>query len=520
MRVSAALEPEPVRTALHPDVSAAWVGDGYSCARVAFESLPGLLVTGNVYRPASASAGAAPPGILCPHGHWQDGRLQADDRDVSVVARCVQLASMGAVVFSYDMVGYNDSCQLPHRTFIGDAASGLSLLGLQTWNTIRSLDYLLEHEGVDPRRVGITGASGGATQALIACAVDERFAAAAPVNMISLHMQGGCRCENAPLLRLHASNVDIAGLHAPRPLFVGSSSGDWTRDTPQQELPALREVYRLCEAAEPVGHHVDAAHGYNREMRQEVYRFFGRHLLGLAEARVVKQAVEQPIPAPPLRESLVWWGREAPPPLSAARLREVWQSHCEASLRRHLRDRETARASIVPLLSHVVGLPPGESPNGGDSPSAAASPSTLHLSRQGGRLVVTEAAPASYPDGATVDGSEPVFATYNLTPGQRRVQDILAALATGPAGVTLEGRGSAGAAALVAGALSPQVATVDVELDGFDPRHDGDWQRYFDLPTLQRIGGLAPVLAQLDGRSLRLRGASPGVARLQRTFAR
>lgn len=70
---------------------------------------------------------------------------------------------MGAVVFSYDMVGYNDFCQLLYRSFIGDVASGLSLLALQIWNMICFLDFLFEHEGIDLIRVGIMGASGGVT---------------------------------------------------------------------------------------------------------------------------------------------------------------------------------------------------------------------------------------------------------------------------------------------------------------------------------------------------------------------
>ena len=71
---------------------------------------------------------------------------------------------MGVVTFSYDMVGYVDSCQTPHKAFTEDPSWGLSLMGLQTWNSVRALDFLISLDEVDPRRIGVTGASGGATQ--------------------------------------------------------------------------------------------------------------------------------------------------------------------------------------------------------------------------------------------------------------------------------------------------------------------------------------------------------------------
>jgi len=58
--------------------------------------------------------------------------------------------------------------------------------------------------------IGVTGESGGGTQSFMLAAADDRVAAAVPVNMISLHMQGGCLCENPPGLRLDTTNVEIA----------------------------------------------------------------------------------------------------------------------------------------------------------------------------------------------------------------------------------------------------------------------------------------------------------------------
>jgi len=111
-------------------------------------------------------------------------------------------------------------------------------------------------------------------------AVDGRVRVAAPVNMISHSMQGGCVCENAPLIRIAASNVELGALFAPRPLLMVSATGDWTRETPEIEFPAVRGVYRLYGAGERVGNvHVDAPHNYNLSSREAVYRHFGAWLL-------------------------------------------------------------------------------------------------------------------------------------------------------------------------------------------------------------------------------------------------
>src|SRR3954454_6071667 len=184
---SAGLLPLPEKTPLHPSVFGEVRRADYTVSKVYFQSLPGFLVTGNLYRPI----GDGPfPAVLAPHGHWAYGRLENTLLN-SVPGRAINLARQGFVVFTYDMVGYDDSRQVPH-TFGGKRETmwGLSLGGLQLWNSIRGLDFLQSLPYVKGDALGATGESGGGTQTFRFSAVDDRVASAAPVNMLSLQMQG------------------------------------------------------------------------------------------------------------------------------------------------------------------------------------------------------------------------------------------------------------------------------------------------------------------------------------------
>ena len=247
--------------------------DGFVREKIYFQSYPGVLVTGALYTPTGAKGKL--PAVLCPHGHWKHGRLEEPPQ-----ARCINFARQGYVVLAIDMVGYNDNGPITH-SFQGDGLWGLSLGGLQLWNCIRSLDLLGSLENVDADRIGVTGASGGGTQTFMVSAVDERVKVAAPVCMISAHFQGGCLCENAPLMRISINNMEIGAAMAPRPLVLVSATGDWTKNTPMVEYPSIRWAYELMGATDKVSEQqFDLGHNYDKPSREVVYSWFARWLKG------------------------------------------------------------------------------------------------------------------------------------------------------------------------------------------------------------------------------------------------
>src|SRR5205807_6239948 len=126
-----------------------------------------------------------------------------------------------------------------------------SFMGLQTWNSVRSLDFLAGLPDVDAKKLGMTGASGGGTQTFMLAAIDDRLASAFPAVMVSTAMQGGCICENCSLLRVGTGNIELAALFAPKPLGM-SGARDWTIDIEDKGLPQLKELYRLYGAEDRV----------------------------------------------------------------------------------------------------------------------------------------------------------------------------------------------------------------------------------------------------------------------------
>jgi len=273
----AQLTPLPMRCPLKPIIWGKQVRNGYTVENVAFESLPGFFVTGNLYRPLAEKGPF--PGVLCPHGHSKQGRL-----DPATITRAATLARMGAVAFAYDMVGYNDSSQAKH--------DDENVLTLQLWDSMRALDFVTSLPDVDEKKIGCSGESGGGTQTFLLGATDPRVAVSVPVVMVSAHFFGGCKCESG--LPIHhtdkhdTDNVEIAALFAPKPMCLVSDGKDWTKNVPQVEFPYIQSVYKLYGAVDKVEnvHLPEEGHDYGPSKRDAMYRFMAKHL-GLNLKRVV-----------------------------------------------------------------------------------------------------------------------------------------------------------------------------------------------------------------------------------------
>ncbi len=342
---AAGLLPLPEKAPLNTQLGNRLERDGYTIQKVVFQSLPNFFVGGSLYRPIDPKPNSH-PGILAPHGHSDLGRLNESDA-ASYQARGLTLARIGCTAFMWDMVDYNDSARhlsggyqevtygKVHRAAWTEASGetilwNFNLLGLQLWNSIRALDFLESLPEVDSKRLVCTGESGGGTQTYNLYAVDDRLTAAAPVCMVSSMMQGGCVCENAPGLRFDTNNVEIGAMIAPKPLLLVNSSQDWTKHTPDVEYPAIRSIYGLYGLEENVEQiQIDAPHGYNKAMREAVYRWLGRTL-----NLIVPEDYEEPAYETEPRENLLAFYDNLPEGalLNHEALFNVWKSQAMQSL--------------------------------------------------------------------------------------------------------------------------------------------------------------------------------------------
>ena len=357
--VATGLWPMPEKTPLKPTIHGKIERDGYTVEKVFFASVPGHYVCGNLYRPAADKANpdrkvgseVRHPGVLFAHGHWANGRMHdagekaakasvdsggepdMDRGRFFMQALPATLAKLGFVVFHYDMVGYADSTAIAHREGFKDAEAELRLqsqMGLQTWNSVRALDFLASLPDVDPKKLGMTGASGGGTQTFMLAAIDDRLACAFPAVMVSTGMQGGCVCENCSLLRVNTGNVEIAALFAPKPMAC-SAANDWTKELMTKGYPELQQLYVLYGAKDKVlaKAWLEYGHQYNAHARQMMYSWFLKHLQGKDEA--VKEPPFKPVPP----KELSVFDAEHPRPkdeLDAKKLREEMAADSDAQL--------------------------------------------------------------------------------------------------------------------------------------------------------------------------------------------
>jgi hypothetical protein len=480
---SAGLLPMPDRTPLNAVIFGEVKHDDYTVSKVYFESIPGFFVTGNLYRPV----GDGPfPAILSPHGHWAYGRLE-NTAVVSAPGRAISLARQGFVVFTYDMVGYNDSSQLEHRGFGGprEYLWGLSVGGLQVWNGIRALDFLEALPYVRRDAIGVTGESGGGTQTFLIAAVDDRVKVAVPVNMISLHMQGGCVCENPPGLRLDTTNVEIAATIAPRPLLMVSATGDWTVNTMERD--------------------------YNRDSREAMYAWMARWLQNApADVRLG----ERPFTVDALSDLLVFHQR--PLPSGAASPAQLTSNWIDAAKR---------QLSATPLetrgraLRHALGF--GDLSIETMANANATPTSGVGRGRREARVVLVADGDAALARavraaGFTVKNIEftpfdaeaaakiPHFETYNRTAAGQRVADIVSALQANPRAAIVASGDAALAAVLAAAVVPGRIAILDVGT--FDTSSDADFLQRLYIPGLRRAGDLATA-ASLGGSKLIIHNA-------------
>lgn len=526
------LSPLPVKTPLNAQVYGKIVGKGYTIEKVLLEPQPGFYLGGSLYRPANGRA--KHPGIVNPQGHWGYGRLENQPL-FSGPALGISLARQGYVVFSYDMVGYTDTLQLPHS--FGSAEMRLwsfTPYAVQAWNAIRAVDFVSSLPDVDTNDIGAVGGSSGAAQSFMLAAVDDRIAFTALVSMVSSFMQGGDVCESTPGLRIGTSNPEIAAMIAPKPMLLVAGTVDWTRNTLRDEYPAIKKLYDLYGKPENVAAvQLEAPHNFNRPSREAVYKFLAQIHPGLSDP---KDLTEHDVAVPMIGEMASLWGRTVP--ADAVDLQGIydgWKQRAEAQTA--TADTATLRERLLRVLAvenpasvtsevkagkvDKVEMTRGEGdrlagvliagkgplaivvdPEG--SEAALKSEIVTRLRKQKRAIFVPEVfetgaakAPRDREDHPPVAGDAgvgggPRFLAFNVTDDQARVQDVLTAIAYAAKTskkVEVYARGDASLWATFAAAVS--ATPVELHVEGAPKlATEADYVAHFNVPGVLRAGGL------------------------------
>jgi dienelactone hydrolase len=283
------LWPLPEKTPLHATVTGTLDRGDYLVEMLHYQSRPGLYVTANVYRPAKIEAGQRLPAVLYVCGHSSRGR---NGGKAAFQSHGIWFARHGYVCMIVDTLQLGEIAGIHHGTYREGRwwwlSRGYTPAGVECWNGVRGIDYLVSRPDVAPDRIGVTGISGGGAATFWISAADERVKVAVPVSgMADLEsyvpnrvINGHCDCMF--LYNAHQWPwTRIAALIAPRPLLFMNSDHDgiFPMDANDRVIARLERLYSLFGSGDLVDSFVSiGGHAYRKDIRQASFRFINIHL--------------------------------------------------------------------------------------------------------------------------------------------------------------------------------------------------------------------------------------------------
>lgn len=285
------LSPLPEKTPLKATVTRTLDRGDYFVEMLHFQSRPGLYVTANLYRPARVNAGEKLPGILYVCGHSGRGR---NGNKTAFQSHGAWFARHGYVCLMVDTLQLGEIAGIHHGTYREGRwwwlSRGYTPAGVECWNGVRGIDYLMSRPDVDPERIGVTGISGGGAATFWVSAADDRVKVAVPVSgmadLISYLpnrvINGHCDCMF--LYNTYQWHwTKIPGLIGPRPMLFVNSDADpiFPMDANERIINRLERLYSLFGATDVVDSFVSVGgHDYRQDIHQGVFRFFNTYLKG------------------------------------------------------------------------------------------------------------------------------------------------------------------------------------------------------------------------------------------------
>lgn len=149
----------------------------YNLTKFRIEIIPGMWMPALLYSPAK-TAGRV-PGVLNVNGHVGPPGKAIEYKQ----KRCIQLARMGTYALNLEWFSFGELAHAENQHWFGahlDLA-GANGVGIFYLAMRRGLDFLAQHDSVNPQQLAVTGLSGGGWQTIFLSSLDERVAVSIPV---------------------------------------------------------------------------------------------------------------------------------------------------------------------------------------------------------------------------------------------------------------------------------------------------------------------------------------------------
>lgn len=287
------LDPLPERTDLKATVTGTVDHADFTVENLHYQSRPGLYVTANLYVPKGLEGPAPAVLYVCGHGAVKKDGISYGNK-VYYQHHAISFARQGYVCLVLDSLQLGEIEGIHHGTYSHGLwwwnSRGYTPAGVEAWNCVRALDYLETRKEVDPKRIAVTGRSGGGAYSWWITAIDDRIAASAPgAGIADLHnhvvdgtVEGHCDC----MFMVNTYRWDyahVAALAAPRPLLLVNTDKDpiFPLDGVMRIYWQVRHLYDLHDAANEFGPDIaEGDHGDFQNQHLAILRWFNKKLKG------------------------------------------------------------------------------------------------------------------------------------------------------------------------------------------------------------------------------------------------
>jgi dienelactone hydrolase len=247
---------------------------GYRREKFVFQSKPGVWALAYLLSPKSAKAPHATMICIPGHGRGVDDIVGIDKNGQDRTARegyeydfAIQVTEHGMAALAIEPMAFGcrrDPLTKSHglESAACQPAAGVALLmgetmiGWRVYDVMRAIDWIETRKDLDAARVGCMGISGGGTCTLFSTALDPRIRAAMVSGYLntfrdSIMSISHCIDNYVPGILNWAEMYDVAGLIAPRPLFVESGERDniFPIAASRASFARVRKVYEVFDAA-------------------------------------------------------------------------------------------------------------------------------------------------------------------------------------------------------------------------------------------------------------------------------